>query len=110
MDASGLINYANSQWFDLLGHSRCEVTPMSWFNLFAEEDLPKLTAEWAKLSVGEPVNFEIRLRKPWERPKFIPHEAGEDVEPTWVIAAGYAEMNDDGKTIRYIAGCIVDIR
>ncbi|KUJ18979.1 putative histidine kinase M3YPp [Mollisia scopiformis] len=106
IDPTGILVYANNDYYTMTGHPRDVHYPMSWYNVIAEIDHPVMDKEWAKLLAGEPVNFELRLR-----PQFVADDlvAGEKVEgSTWIIAAAYPEQAEDG-TVTGILGCLTDI-
>jgi PAS domain-containing protein len=78
----------------------------SWYNVLHDTDHPIMDREWAKLLGGEPVSFELRLRRPFVAEEIVP---GEKVEGfTWILASAYPEKVDDG-TVVGILGCITDI-
>ncbi|KAE8443515.1 hypothetical protein EG329_001755 [Mollisiaceae sp. DMI_Dod_QoI] len=105
-DPSGMLLYANNDWYTMTGHPRDVAYPMSWYSVIADIDHPLVDQEWAKLLNGEPVNVELRLRR-----KFVAAElvAGEKVMGfTWIIAAAYPEQAEDG-TVTGILGCLTEI-
>jgi hypothetical protein len=79
---------------------------MSWYNVIVEEDHELMDREWGKLVLGETVSFELRLRRRFAVEEIV---GGEKVEGfTWIIAAAYAEKDQDG-TVVGILGCLTDI-
>jgi len=62
--------------------------------------------EWAKLTAGEPVHFELRLKRPFSTDETLD---GENVSgDTVVLAAAYAEKSEAG-TVKGVLGCLTDI-
>ncbi|KAF2723553.1 histidine kinase M3YPp [Polychaeton citri CBS 116435] len=105
-DEMGNVLYANEAWFELTQHPRGAFYPLSWYNVIHEDDHPLMDQEWAKLGRGEPVYFELRLKKPFVTGDFV---GGEKVEgTTWIIAAAYTDNRKDG-SVKYISGCLTDI-
>ena len=107
MSGEGEMLYANDNWFELTQYPRNETFyPLSWYTVILEADHSVMDTQWAKLMAGEPVNFELRLKK-----AFVAEEVhdGERVEGnTWIIAAAYVEKKPDG-SVRSILGCLTDI-
>lgn len=105
-DALGNVLYANDNWFKLTQHPRDAFYPLSWYNVIEEDDHALMDREWAKLATGEPVSFELRLKKPFIAPEIV---NGERVEgQTWIIAAAYTTKREDG-SVKEILGCLTDI-
>lgn len=105
--SDGMPIYANENWYEITQHPRGAEYPMSWYNVIVEEDHAMMDLEWARLSVqGQPVSFEIRLRKPFSAAENVGGEKVEGV--TWIIAAAYPERSKEGR-ITGILGCITDI-
>jgi len=106
VDPEGVLVYGNNAYYTLTEHPRDVSYPMSWYGVIHELDHPTMDREWAKLLGGEPVSFEMRLRRPFVAEEIVP---GEKVEGfTWIIAAAYPERAEDG-TVVGISGCITDI-
>ncbi|KAM0706698.1 hypothetical protein Q7P35_006027 [Cladosporium inversicolor] len=105
-DELGNVLYANSMWFDLTQHPRDSFHPLSWYDVIHEDDHALMDREWAKLTAGDPVHFELRLKRPFETEEALNGEAirGE----TWIIASAYADKNEDG-TVKGILGALSDI-
>jgi PAS domain S-box-containing protein len=105
-DELGNVLYANEQWFDLTQHPRDSFHPLSWYDVIHPDDHALMDLEWAKLTAGDPVHFELRLKRPFETDESLNGEAicGE----TWIIAAAYADKNQDGM-VKGILGCLTDI-
>ena len=105
-DEMGNILYANKNWFDLTQHPRDSFYPLSWYSVIHEDDKDVMDEEWAKLGRGEPVHFELRLKRPFRTPESV---NGEPVMgQTWIIASAYADKRDDG-SVKGILGCLTDI-
>lgn len=106
LDELGNVLYANENWFKLTQHPRDAFYPLSWYEVIHEDDHPLMDQQWAKLGSGETVEFELRLKKPFD--------SGEEVDGervhgfTWIIAAAYPEKRPDG-TVKGILGCLTDI-
>ncbi|TVY84027.1 Hybrid signal transduction histidine kinase K [Lachnellula suecica] len=66
-----------------------------------------MDVQWAKLVSGKPTPpFELRLRRSFAAEETV---GGEKVEGfTWIIAAAYAERDEEGAIVG-ILGCITDI-
>lgn len=105
-DELGNVLYANQTWFDLTQHPRDSFHPLSWYNVIHEGDHALMDVEWAKLTSGDPVHFELRLKRPFETDESL---NGEPIRgETWIIAAAYAEKNKDGAVVG-VLGCLTDI-
>lgn len=105
-DELGNVLYANETWFELTEHPRDAFYPLSWYNVIHEGDHEVMDREWAKLTAGDPVHFELRLKKPFKTDEML---NGEMVEgETWILAAAYADKKEDG-TVKGILGCLTDI-
>jgi len=90
----------------LTEHPRGVSYPMSWYKVIVDEDRELMDREWAKLLGGETVSFELRLRRRFKVEETV---GGEKVEGfTWIIAAAYAEKDQNG-TVVGILGCLTDI-
>ncbi|CZR55813.1 related to sensory transduction histidine kinase [Phialocephala subalpina] len=106
IDPTGVLVYANNDYYTMTGHPRDVAYPMSWYNVIAEIDHPVMDKEWAKLLNGKPVSFELRLTQQFVAEELV---GGEKVEGfTWIIAAAYPEQAEDG-TVTGILGCLTDI-
>jgi PAS domain S-box-containing protein len=105
-DELGNVLYANQTWFDLTQHPRDSFHPLSWYNVIHEGDHALMDQEWAKLTAGDPVHFELRLKRPFETDEAL---NGESIRgETWILASAYAEKAEDG-TVKGILGCLTDI-
>lgn len=105
-DEMGNVLYANETWFELTQHPRDAFYPLSWYNVIHEDDHSIMDQEWAKLTAGDPVDFELRLKRPFEPGETL---HGENIcGETWILAAAYADKNEDG-TVKGILGCLTDI-
>ena len=66
----GRVTWANSQWYEMTGHSRNphEHCSMSFLHSIDQKDHDAFRMDWEKLTVGkEEVSSELRLVKPWIR-------------------------------------------
>lgn len=105
-DSLGNVLYANEAWFRLTEHPRDSFHPLSWYNVIHEGDHAIMDIEWAKLTSGNPVEFELRLKRPFETNETL---NGESVRgERWILAAAYADKHEDG-TVKGILGCLTDI-
>lgn len=105
-DTSGMPIYCNDKWYSTTGHPRGAEYPMSWYNVIHPEDHAFMDEKWAELGAGVDVSFEIRLSRPFKAAEIV---GGEQVEgSTWILAAAYAQKDDDG-AIHSILGCLTDI-
>lgn len=105
-DELGNILYANEMWFDLTQHPRDSFHPLSWYDVIHEDDHALMDREWAKLTVGDPVHFELRLKRPFETEEAL---NGESIRgETWIIASAYADKNESG-AVKGVLGCLTDI-
>ncbi|KAM0719598.1 hypothetical protein Q7P37_003728 [Cladosporium fusiforme] len=105
-DELGNVLYANETWFELTQHPRDAFYPLSWYNVIHEGDHGLMDRERAKLTAGDRVHFELRLKRP-----FVTEETlnGEPIiGETWILAAAYADKTEDG-TVKGILGCLTDI-
>ncbi|RDW82507.1 putative histidine kinase M3YPp [Coleophoma cylindrospora] len=106
IDPQGILLYANEEYFVMTQHPRDpKPQAMSWYNVIAEIDHPRMDIEWAKLLGGEPVSFELRLKS-----QFVPPEPANDDTflHTWIIAAAYPDKDESGNVVG-ILGCLTDI-
>jgi PAS domain S-box-containing protein len=105
-DHLGNVLYANDQWFDLTQHPRDEFYPLSWYDVISKKDHALMDGEWAKLTAGDPVHFELRLKRPFETEEFL---NGEPIRgEMWIIASAYADKDEYGN-VRGVLGCLTDI-
>jgi len=105
-DELGNILYANQMWFDLTQHPRDSFHPLSWYDVIHKDDHALMDREWAKLTAGDSVHFELRLKMPFETEESL---NGEPIRgETWIIASAYADKSEDG-TVRGILGALSDI-
>ena len=105
-DELGNVLYANQMWFDLTQHPRDAFHPLSWYDVIHKDDHALMNREWAKLTSGDSVHFELRLKRPFETEEAL---NGESIRgETWILASAYADKNDDG-TVRGILGALSDI-
>jgi len=105
-DELGNVLYANEMWFDLTQHPRDSFYPLSWYDVIHKDDHPLMDREWAKLTAGDSVNFELRLKRPFETEEAL---NGESIRgETWITASAYADKNEDG-TVKGILGALSDI-
>jgi signal transduction histidine kinase len=105
-DHLGNVLYANDQWFDLTQHPRDSFHPLSWYQVICEQDHALMDREWAKLTAGDPVHFELRLKRPFETEEAL---NGEPIRgETWIIASAYADKSEDG-VVKGVLGCLTDI-
>jgi len=80
---------------------------LAWMNVFVDEDLPKAYEVWTTAMINkQPVKFEARLSTPWKPPFHVEGESDEG--PTWISAAIYPDISEDGEVIGG-TGCIIDI-
>jgi PAS domain S-box-containing protein len=102
-DPEGRVTWANSQWYEMTGHSRNldEHCPMSFLNFIEQHDHEAFHNDWQKLTVAkEEVNSELRLVKPWIR-----QESNEAVrDTTWILFLALPQLDDDGNLIK-VFGC-----
>lgn len=105
-DELGNVLYVNQTWFDLTQHPRDSFHPLSWYNVIHEDDHALMDREWAKLTAGESVHFELRLKRPFETDEAL---NGESISgTTWILASAYADKNEDG-VVKGVLGCLTDI-
>ncbi|GAB7329823.1 hypothetical protein MBLNU13_g01541t1 [Cladosporium sp. NU13] len=105
-DELGNVLYANETWFDLTQHPRDSFHPLSWYDVIHQDDHALMDREWAKLTAGDPVHFELRLKRPFETDESL---NGESIRgETWILASAYADKNEDG-TVKGILGCLTEI-
>ncbi|GAB7365113.1 hypothetical protein MBLNU230_g6203t1 [Neophaeotheca triangularis] len=105
-DELGNVLYANENWFRLTQHPRDAFYPLSWYEVIHEDDHALMDWQWARLGSGEPVQFELRLKRPFDSGEMMD---GEHVQgTTWIIAAAYPEKRPDG-SVKGILGCLTDI-
>lgn len=105
-DSTGLPIYCNDMWYSITEYPRGAEYPMCWYNVLHPDDQGVMDEQWAKLSAGAAVSFELRLRKPFSAAEIV---GGEKVEgDTWILAAAYSQTHEDG-TVSSILGCVTDI-
>lgn len=105
-DELGNVLYANETWFDLTQHPRDSFHPLSWYDVIHKDDHALMDREWAKLTAGDPVHFELRLKRPFETDESL---NGESIRgETWILASAYADKNEDGM-VKGILGCLTEI-
>lgn len=103
---SGVLVYANNEYYRLTGHPRDVSHPMSWYDVLLADDHELMDIHWGKLLAGKATSFEIRLKHRFEVEEVV---GGEKVQGyTWIIAAAYAEKNTRGDVVG-ILGCLTDI-
>lgn len=106
MSASGAIEYANSQWFNISGHSSTvspkEATTSPWTNAILEDDQPYFALKWSELvTKRKTITIEARMRTPWEG-----EIAGSRVNAQrWILASFYPEFDETG-TLISVMGCM----
>jgi PAS domain S-box-containing protein len=106
-DPDGKITWANSQWYEMTGHSRnkTEHGPMSFLNFIEQQDHEAFRVQWEKLSVAkEEVTSELRLKKPWIRQE----RTGAVQDTTWVLFLALPRLDEDGN-LSTVLGCTTDI-
>ncbi len=102
VDPEGALLEANETYFEITGHPRDSVYPMSWLESIHENSMPVIKAGWDRLTVGHlPWSSELQLRKPWHDP--VTH----DEVDNWILAAIQPEFGD-GK-LKALMGSITDI-
>jgi len=99
------ITWANSQWYEMTGHSRnpAEHCPMSFLNCIEQQDHDEFRLQWQKLTVAkEEVTSELRLKKPWMR------KESNEANTTWILFLALPQLDDSG-TLTKVFGCTTDI-
>ena len=84
------VTYANSNWFDLTEHPRCDdFSKLDWTTAVYEEDIQAVHNVWEELLLGEPIQVEFRLRALWK---------GGDGRQSykWVQAMVWPELDANG--------------
>jgi PAS domain-containing protein len=61
----GELLYVNESWHVLTGHPRDNFDALSWVDICHPDDRVLFSTNWARLTSGESVNFEMRLSKPY---------------------------------------------
>jgi PAS domain S-box-containing protein len=106
-DPEGKITWANSQWYEMTGHSRnpAEHCPMSFLNFIEQQDHDEFRVQWHKLTVAnEEVTSELRLKKAWIR-----HEStGAVRDTTWILFLALPQLDESGNLSK-VLGCTTDI-
>ena len=118
-DPDGAITWANSQWYDMTGHSRekDEILPGSFLKAIDKQDHETFLAQWRELTIEKnEVSVQLRLKKPW----FRPEENTPEVSPpgqrppegtkhtTWVLFLALPQL-DEQNNVSKIFGCTTDI-
>jgi hypothetical protein len=105
MSASGVIEYANSQWFHISGHLPSEtpeeVTTYSWSTAILDDDQAYFALKWSELvTKRKTITIEARMRTPWDG-----EIAGSRVNAQrWILASFYPELDETG-TLISVMGC-----
>ncbi|KAF8857518.1 hypothetical protein BDZ45DRAFT_623738 [Acephala macrosclerotiorum] len=106
-DPEGKITWANSQWYEMTGHSRNvdEHSPMSFLHCVEQQDRDAFLSEWQTLTVAkEEVSMELRLKKPWIRED----NDGAIRDAKWILFLALPSVDDDGNLTK-VLGCTTDI-
>ncbi|KAK0124012.1 hypothetical protein ONS95_008999 [Cadophora gregata] len=104
------ITWANSQCYEMTGHSRDEKAhyPMSILNCIENQDREAFRSEWQNLKDSkEEVSMELRLKRPW-----IQQEANNSAhsvrDTRWILFLAVPQLDDEGKLTSVLA-CTTDI-
>ena len=90
VNADGLLAYANDAWYTITGQEKEDCDSKAWRKTIHQDDLPMMISFFDELMAGKnPGTIESRLKKPWYVAN--PPEAS---PPAWILATGYAEMNN----------------
>lgn len=103
----GRITWANSQWYEMTGHSRNEKehSPMSFLKSIEPQDHEAFRMQWKKLTIDkEEVTTELRLKKPWIRQ----HHSKSTRDATWILFLALPQLDENGK-LSAVFGCTTDI-
>ncbi|KAJ5050835.1 uncharacterized protein L3040_002704 [Drepanopeziza brunnea f. sp. 'multigermtubi'] len=110
LDPEGTITWANSQCYEMTGHSRDPDAhfPMSILSCIEHQDREAFKDEWKKLTLTkEEVSMELRLKRPW-----IQQESNDSVESVrdtrWILFLAVPQLDDDG-ILTSVLGCTTDI-
>jgi len=118
-DPNGAITWANSQWYDMTGHSRNknETLPGSFLKAIEEHDHENFLSRWKELTIEKrEVSVQLRLRKTWFRPEANTPEVdtpgegtpGGTRHTTWVLFLALPQLDEQGNVSK-IFGCTTDI-
>lgn len=118
-DPDGAITWANSQWYDMTGHSRDkdEILPGSFLKAIEDHDHETFLTQWNELTIGKrEVSVQLRLQKPWYRPEENTPEVnpsgegatGTTKHTTWILFLALPQLDDKGNVSK-IFGCTTDI-
>lgn len=99
----GQMLWANEHYFELAGRSADEhVANYSFYDVYLEEDLPKVEGVWNDLVSGvEHVNVEFRLKRTYTTP------TGEEM-PASIQVLAFPYCDSDGR-VKSIMACTTDI-
>ncbi|KAG4420373.1 hypothetical protein IFR04_006485 [Cadophora malorum] len=104
------ITWANSQCYEMTGHSRDEAEhyPMSILNCIENQDRGAFKAEWQRLKdTNEEVSMELRLKRPWIQQET--NDSAQSVRDTrWILFLAVPQLDDDGNLTSVLA-CTTDI-
>ena len=104
-DARGVLQYGNDSFYKLSGHPRdSKRDTVTWKDSIFPEDEAWLEEQWAQMTKGIPITFEMRWKRPAET---MPGEI-EDVEGQPVLAACVPTTDEQGNVVS-VSGCITDI-
>ncbi|KAG4433438.1 hypothetical protein IFR05_011084 [Cadophora sp. M221] len=110
LDPECRITWANSQCYEMTGHSRDEKEhyPMSILNCIETQDREAFKAEWQKLTVTkEEVSMELRLKRPWVKQET--NDSAQSVRDTrWILFLAVPQLDDDDK-LTSVLSCTTDI-
>ncbi|KAI9047233.1 hypothetical protein LZ554_008687 [Drepanopeziza brunnea f. sp. 'monogermtubi'] len=110
LDPEGTITWANSQCYEMTGHSRDPDAhfPMSILSCIELQDREAFKDEWKKLTLAkEEVSMELRLKRPW-----IQQESNDSVDSVrdtrWILFLAVPQLDNDG-ILTSVLGCTTDI-
>jgi signal transduction histidine kinase len=100
----GQMLWANDRYYRLAGKSAVEhATKFSFYDVYLEEDQPKVKAMWDDLVAGvEHVSVEFRLKRLYTSPN------GED-EPAQIQILGFPYRDPETGQVKSIMACTTDI-
>ncbi|KAF2101968.1 hypothetical protein NA57DRAFT_33761, partial [Rhizodiscina lignyota] len=110
LDMTGQYTYRNPAWFDIFQPAAEDFDGRdAWLKLVDPEDAARCQAIFGQLyEKKENIEFELRLRRPWDAPRELQDPAFTSESRTWVLCSAYPEINENGD-VSEVVGCVTDV-